>query len=77
MHQQLLQLLRLEEAQLSGHWLESKMIHEDLLHKALLRMAFEESHKHLESVISIVRKEATTEREITELAARRKSFDLI
>ena len=71
------QLLRLEEAQLSGHWLESEMIHEDLLQKALLRMAFEESHEHLESIISIVRKEATTEREITELATQRKSFDLI
>ena len=40
-------------------------------------MAFEESHEHLESIISIVRKEATTEREITELATQRKSFDLI
>ena len=71
------QLLRLEEAQLSGHWLECKMIHEDLLQKALLGMAFEESHEHLESVISIVRKEAITEREITELATRRNFFDRI
>ena len=48
-----------------------------MLQRALLRMAFEESHEHLESVISIVRKEATTEREITELATRRKYCDPI
>lgn len=53
------------------------MIHEDSLYKALLRMAFEESYEHLESVISIVRKVATTEHKLTKLATRRKSFGLI
>ena len=53
------------------------MIHENSLQKALLRLAFEKSYEHLESGIGIVRKEATTEREINELATRRKSSDLI
>lgn len=70
------QLLRLEEAQMGGHWLESTTIHEDLLQKAVFRMAFEESFEHLESVLGIVRKEATTEREMSELANRREAFEL-
>lgn len=74
LHQQLLQL---EEAQLSGHWLESTTIHEELLQKAFSRMAFEESLEHLESVIGIARKEATTEREMAKLATRKETFNLI